>query len=224
LDEGNGEGNRHELPINAFFTRDYNTRPAGKKPVGVQGGFLVIRPSLEVFEELKAIIRKGDFRHGSGWGGKGYGPFYGSMTFQGIIPYYYDEIHPGTAVELNRCIYNQMADNPRDKHTVNEVVTGKCRDGREECEDCRDKNIEDIVTAHFTVCQKPWNCLTHSKDIIQHRLCRKLFGEWFRIRADLEQPNAPDGAVVGSGTFQPEYFRGFCKGPGKKGYISLKLD
>lgn len=210
-------------PINAFFTRDYNMRSAGKRPVGVQGGFLVLRPSMQVFEEFQDIIRKGDFRQGSGWGGKGYGPFYGSMTFQGIIPYYYDELHPGTAVELNRCIYNQMADNPRDKRTVNDVVSGKCRDGRVDCEDCRVRNIDDIVTAHFTLCQKPWHCLPHDQDMLQHRLCRQLFGEWYRIRADLEQPNVHDGVVVGEGTFQPDHFRGFCKGSGKKGYIPLKI-
>eukprot|EP00557_Chaetoceros_sp_GSL56_P010014 CAMPEP_0176478180 /NCGR_PEP_ID=MMETSP0200_2-20121128/1044_1 /TAXON_ID=947934 /ORGANISM="Chaetoceros sp., Strain GSL56" /LENGTH=432 /DNA_ID=CAMNT_0017874091 /DNA_START=54 /DNA_END=1349 /DNA_ORIENTATION=- len=183
------EGLSRQAPINAFFTRDYNMRSAGKKPVGVQGGFLVIRPSMQVFEEFRAIIRKGDYRKGSGWGGKGYGPFYGSMTFQGIIPYYYDEIHHGTAIELNRCVYNQMADNPRDKRTVNNVVSGKCRDGRQDCEDCRERNIEDIVTAHFTLCQKPWHCLPHDQDVLQHRLCRSLFGEWYRIRADLERLN-----------------------------------
>ena len=26
-----------------------------------------------------------------------------------------DTLHPGTAVELNRCIYNTMVDNPRDE-------------------------------------------------------------------------------------------------------------
>jgi Glycosyl transferase family 8. len=224
-EEEEKEGGTHqEKPIHAFFTRDYNMRSAGKKPVGVQGGFLVIRPSMQVFEEFQDIIRKGDYRQGGGWGGKGYGPFYGSMTFQGIIPYYYDELHPGTAIELNRCVYNQMADNPRDKRTVNDVVSGKCRDGREDCEDCRERNIEDVVTAHFTLCQKPWHCLPHDQDMLQHRLCRKLFGEWYRIRADLERPNVPDDLVVGEGGFQADHFRGFCKGPGKKGYIPLKIE
>jgi hypothetical protein len=223
LSGGDREEGGRQGPINAFFTRDYNMRSAGKKPVGVQGGFLVIRPSMQVFEEFQAIIRKGDYRQGGGWGGKGYGPFYGSMTFQGIIPYYYDELHPGTAVELNRCVYNQMADNPRDKRTVNNVVSGKCRDGRDDCEDCRERNIDDVVTAHFTLCQKPWHCLPHDQDMLQHRLCRKLFGEWYRIRADLERPNVPDDVAVGEGAYQPDHFRGFCRGPGKKGYIPLNI-
>ena len=165
--------------INAFFTRDYNMRIASKKRhVGVQGGFLVIRPSMETFSEFQDIIREGDFRISGGWGGLGFGPFYGSMTFQGIIPYYYDALHPGTGVELNRCVYNQMADNPRTGKTVNDVLSGNCRDGRDDCEDCRDRKIEEVKSAHFTLCQKPWECLPHTADRVQHRLCRKLFGEF----------------------------------------------
>ena len=209
--------------IDAFFTRDYNMRKPGKLPVGVQGGFLVLRPSMKVFEEFQNIIRKGDFQRGKGWGGLGFGPFYGSMTFQGIIPYYYDAMHPGTAVELNRCVYNQMADNPRDQKTVNNVVSGKCRDGREDCEDCRERGIGEVATAHFTLCQKPWECLAHSHDTLQDNLCRMLFGEWYRIRADLERPNVAKDVVVGEGKFKPEHFRGFCNGSGKKGYIPLKI-
>ena len=235
--------------IDAFFTRDYNMVRSGKTPVGVQGGFIVLRPSMEAFEEYKTIIREGDFQRGKGWGGKGFGPFYGSMTFQGIIPYYYDHFHPGTAVELNRCIYNQMADNPRDKRTVNDVVSGKCRDGRTDCDDCRERKVEDVVTAHFTLCQKPWECVVHDQDVLQHRLCRKLSGEWYRIRADWElsrntgakvkakgkASNIDTNAntkidaqnavvVVGEGKFQPEHFRGFCNGGGKRGYLPIKID
>lgn len=213
--------------LDAFFTRDYNMRSAKKggveKPTGVQGGFLVLRPSMQVFEEFQDIIRKGDFQRGKGWGGLGFGPFYGSMTFQGIIPYYYDALHPGTAVELNRCVYNQMADNPRDKRTVNDVVSGNCRDGRDDCEDCREQDVGNVVTAHFTLCQKPWYCLPHGDDLLQHRLCRKLFKEWYGIRADLEQPGVGDTVAVGEGTYQPEQFRGFCRSDGKRGYIPLKI-
>ena len=64
-------------PINAFFTRDYNMAHKGMKHAGVQGGFLVLRPSMEVYEEFKEVIRKGDFRSNGGWGGLGFGPFYG---------------------------------------------------------------------------------------------------------------------------------------------------
>lgn len=66
-----------QQPIDAFFTRDYNMAHSGMKHAGVQGGFLVLRPSMEVYKEFQEIIRKGDFRQNGGWGGKGFGPFYG---------------------------------------------------------------------------------------------------------------------------------------------------
>ncbi|KAL3782470.1 hypothetical protein HJC23_002221 [Cyclotella cryptica] len=225
--------------INAFFTRDYNMAHRGMQHVGVQGGFLVLRPSLIAFAEFSSIIRKGDFRSNGGWGGLGFGPFYGSMTFQGIIPYFYDHLHPGTGVELNHCVYNNMADNPRDKPTKNDVVSGSCRDGynrpdkNDQCEDCRSRPIEDVVTTHFTLCQKPWECLAQDGDRIQERLCRKFHAEWYRIRENLETTtlgqkqvdltNQNEVEQERGGKYQPQHFRGYCKSSGKKGYIAMKV-
>merc|ERR1711998_323476 len=115
------------------------------------GGFLVIRPSVERFNEYQAIIRRGDWG-GKGWGGSGIGKFWGGQTIQGIVPYFYHSIHPGDAQEMNRCIYNCMVDNPYRKGTT------KCLDMKPTCEDCRAQKIENIVSAHFTICQKPWTC------------------------------------------------------------------
>ena len=225
------------MQIDAFFTRDYNMAHAGQKHAGVQGGFLVLQPSLDVYNEFVSIIRKGDFRQNGGWGGKGFGPFYGSMTFQGIIPYYYDYLHPGSGVELNYCIYNNMASNPRDKPTRNDIVSGHCRDGynrpdkHDQCADCRSQPIEDIVTTHFTLCQKPWECLAQSADRIQERLCRKFHHEWYRIREDFETnvlqrkhvhlTSKEEVVKARGGDYDIEHFRGYCKGHGAKGYISI---
>lgn len=52
----------------------------------VQGGFLVLRPSMQVYEELVNIVKKGDFAENTGWWAEGKGQtglFYGSMTIQG---------------------------------------------------------------------------------------------------------------------------------------------
>jgi hypothetical protein len=205
-------------PINAFFTMDYNMVHPESKYKPVQGGFMVLRPDLSVYEEYKSIVKKGDFRDGSGWGGL-VGPFHGSMTFQGIIPYYYNVLHPGQALELNRCIYNQMCDNPRTGRTLKDVVSGKCRTNEEECEDCRSRPLEDVVTTHFTLCQKPWWCLSHTEDLIQHRLCRKLHREWYQIRSELEQSWGRSGS--GAGTFDSDQFYGYCTQNGKNGYLPI---
>ncbi len=187
------------------------------KPV-LQGGFLVLRPDMKVYQDYVNIIREGDFRKGSGWGGAT-GVFYGSMTFQGIVPFYYDVLHPGQSIELNRCVYNQMCDNPRDGKTVNDVVHGKCRTGQDECEDCRSRPLEDVVTVHYTLCQKPWICLAHDKDSIQQRLCKKILHEWFRIRSDMEKYWGRSG--MGTGEWNKDHFFGYCTRSGKGGYQNI---
>jgi len=205
--------------VNAFFTRDYNMARPHKPNKACQGGFLVLRPDMKVYDEFVEIIRIGDFRQSGGWGGK-VGPFYGSMTFQGIIPYYYDILHPNEAVELNRCVYNQMADNPRVGKTVNDIVSGPCRTNQDECEDCRSRPLEDVVSAHFTLCQKPWICLPQNRDIIQQRLCRKLHHRWHEVRSDLEQ--SWGRPATGTGQYDAEHFLGHCNHNGPSGYMPIQ--
>ncbi|CAJ1963399.1 unnamed protein product [Cylindrotheca closterium] len=202
--------------VNAFFTRDYHLVAPEKPYKPVQGGFLVLRPDMAVYQEFLSIIKKGIQKPG-GWGGL-VGPFYGFMTIQGIIPYYYDVLHKNEAIELNRCIYNQMMDNPRD-NSANDNPQDKCRTNQQECEECRTRPMGDIVSAHFTFCPKPWNCFPNDVDTIELRLCRKLHHEWFRIRSDLEESWGRD--PIGTGTFQEEHFFGFCSDHGKTGYTSI---
>jgi hypothetical protein len=204
------------LPL-LFFHKD-NMVSVKKKYKPVQGGFLVLRPSMDVYKEFKQLALEGDFREHGGWGGL-VGPFYGAMTFQGIMPYYYDVLHPGEAIELNRCVVNQMCDNPRDEKTVNDVVHGNCRTGEEDCEDCRSRPIEDVLTTHYTLCQKPWLCIPHDQDALQHRLCRKLHHEWFKIRSELEISWGRSG--MGDGTWQSDHFYGYCTAMGNKGYVPI---
>ena len=55
-----------------------------------------------------------------------------SLAAPGLAAYYY-AIESDTGVEVSRCKYNNMVDNPKDKN-------GVCRDGTKggDCEDCRD--------------------------------------------------------------------------------------
>jgi hypothetical protein len=179
--------------VNAFFTRDYPMVNPGRKPdrVGVQGGFLVVRPNQQVFDELCAIIMAGHFVPGPGWGGKKlrYGGYYGAAQIQGLLSYFYGHFHPDTFVELNRCYYNQMADPPKDKKR------NVCLTGEEHCQDCRDTDMADIKSAHFTLCQKPHWCPNAGdkwlrEEVWQGRqagLCMQLHHEWHWIRDKLEQ-------------------------------------
>lgn len=203
--------------VNALFTFDYNMITVNlkfqhprdmKKPV--QGGFLVVRPNLTVYEEFRAIFRKGDFRDGTGWGGTGVGPFYGAMTMQGVASYYYTQIRPGEHVELSKCLYNQMAGGPRSEAT--DPSPGLCLTGEDECEDCRLRPIEDVVTAHFTFCSKPWHCdrYINEKPPMAY-MCRNLTHEWFKLRFEMEESSRRVSRKNQSSMDMPsEPFYGFC--------------
>eukprot|EP00956_Cyclotella_meneghiniana_P038352 scaffold152695_cov38-Cyclotella_meneghiniana.AAC.3 len=53
----------YTIPIDVAFTRDYNqlNDPKPEAQVGYQGGFLAVKPSLEVMERYKQILQKGEF-------------------------------------------------------------------------------------------------------------------------------------------------------------------
>ena len=216
--------------IDAYFARDYmGVYWGGSRPVGVHGGFFVLRPSLDAYNEFAAIIREGNFTAENGWHGTGHGRFHGGETIQGILPYYYDERHPGTAVELNRCRYNVVADYPRDR-------SGKCIVGDEPCVDCRKANISDVKLAHFTYCQKPWLChdldgevrftLDDPNDQSAERLCMEMQKEWFLMRKSLDESLAiTDNSRISlaMGKFKAEQFQGYCRHRGKQGYIPFQF-
>jgi len=190
----------------------------GGAPVGYQGGFLVVRPELEVLERYRTILRRGEFLLGSsnkltreGWAGK-HGGFYGDVTFQGILPYYYEDFAPKEThneAELDRCVFNQMGDNPRkstykfpratplDAKKMGFHDTKLCRDGREDCSDtdCQRTPPHESITTHFTFCKKPWDCSDGNPGTVVAETCLGLLKEWYAIRRELEEwwllpPNA----------------------------------
>jgi len=179
--------------INFMFTRDYNmvdpTDPPWKHPyqMGVQGGFLVIRPNQRDFDRMIEIILTGGngYTIGNGWGGPKleYGGYYGAGTIQGLASFYYDYHENATrSVELNRCKYNTMVDHPL--HYDKEIKKKLCRTNEKKCEDCRKTSLKDIYTAHFTICGKPeWCPIFESK---KDRLCSLLMREWYKARFSLE--------------------------------------
>lgn len=192
--------NGTEFPdtIEAFFTRDYNMMTAGRRQVhqiGIQGGFIIVKPNLEHFEEYRQIIMEGNYTVDHGWGDKlAYGGYYGAAQIQGLCSYFYGHVRPNTAVELNRCVYNAMVDSP-----IDDSAGGKCRtlQSPEQCENCRNTNFSLIKTAHLTLCQKPWWCNGCENHSLAHRenslggteaypLCVQMHREWFKTRYELE--------------------------------------
>jgi len=211
--------------IDAFYTKDYNmlSRYGSTKHPGFQGGFFVVRPSRKAFDHYIQVILKEKFDDDySGWGGLGYGGYYGARQIQGIMSYFYGHLHPGTAVELNRCIYNNIVDPPRAEPLPTEKL-GQCKDtGTFQCEDCRETHPSIVKLVHFTLCQKPWQCVYHKKE--EKSLCNSFTQSWFRIRKDMEESGliAPIKRVENKSQLVPEIFLGYCT-RGFGGYVPIQM-
>ena len=149
------------------------------------------------------------------WAGLGYGGFQGSMAYQGVVAYYYDQLRPNTAVELNVCRWNQVAADVlwRGPERMNEHHL-QCREyprstlpdgtmpdyaSNTKCEDCRNTPIELVKTVHYTACKKPWECiLAHPRvprdksqsyrleNLVNVTYCGLLVREWFELRREFE--------------------------------------
>lgn len=196
-----------------LYTGDYNMKGSCKYPP-VQGGFLVVKPSMQTFEDFRAIIRRGN--HGAqGWEGSHIGNFWGGQTIQGIMPYYYNIVHPERALELNRCEYNCMVDNPYRANTL------KCQDGKDTCQDCRLQVPEKVYSAHFTICQKPWTCTKHTNPRNKD-LCEVFHAKWFQLRDEFELDLGIDTSYRATKSHYAQSL-GMCKSYGDNNYLPIPV-
>ena len=204
--------------IYALYTWDWTMARGKNKPV--QGGFLVAKPSMEIYEALVDVVREGDFRSGSGWGGTGAGTYWGGMTIQGLLPYFFETVRPGRGRDLDECVYNNMANNPRD---VGGFDKGRCRRDAtlhpKPCKDCRLVSVDTIKTVHFTICQKPWGCVSASRQSCPYcPICAKLHAMWFDIRKEMETEWGTYNTLDYAGTARERH--GMC---GKSGYKPVPI-
>jgi hypothetical protein len=157
-------------PIIELFERNYSliytTDPnmashKGVDKLPVQGGFILLTPSLEDYKNLINIMLTVEFRRGSAWNGTKIGWFWGGMTVQGVLPYYYNAVTEANRTQtIDRCFYNTMADT----------------------KPCETQTLDELKSAHFTVCQKPWGCWTN----FRNNLCKQLHARWFAMRKETE--------------------------------------
>ena len=113
-----------------------------------------------------------------------------------------------------------MADNPRDQKGFGK---GRCKDGGEDCIDCRLSSVSSIKNAHFTICQKPWTCFG-GFTAPYGKLCAKLHAEWFQIRRAMETSWGSQQDSKRDGKFNREKYLGYCTQRGAKGYVPLPLN
>jgi len=84
-------------------------------------------------------------------------------------------------VELNRCLYNSMADKPRKACAKGETHA---------CSNCNHVPLRDVYGAHFTLCQKPWKSCRGVVAVVnadnERSLCGPFHQAWHAIRKDFE--------------------------------------
>jgi hypothetical protein len=145
--------------VEVMFTRDYPLSNAGTPShmVGLQSGFLLVRPNPTSFDEMLDLVRQGNFHNGWYDGNVHYPPFSGAAQSPGLLAFYYGHYHQDKMIELDPCMHNNYAQNPKDPE-------GKCRfpiNGT--CEnDCRTKDISELYSAQFKFCYKPVRCIENA--------------------------------------------------------------
>lgn len=166
--------------IDFLYTRDYMQGPKNTKDTSrwpVQGGLLVMKPSLTKFQSILDVVLAGNFNK-SGWGESQIGVFWGGAQIQGLLSYVY--LNDPSAVELDRCVYNNMAD---DQVFRRGPYKGRCITLKPNCSHCELTPFDEIKLVHLTVCSKPWNCVRYKNRSGQ---CDRMLGKWFEIRRQLE--------------------------------------
>ena len=228
--------NNTNLPdeIEAFFTRDYNLVDPGRRQphqIGIQGGFIVVKPDMDVFNQYRETIIDGNYTNDQGWGGDlEYGGYYGAAQIQGLCAYFFGAVRPRKTLELNRCYYNFMADAPRGQEG------NKCRTLEEDCQDCRNVGFEEIKTIHFTLCRKPWWCQAHESNLVRKsdlggeegfELCLAAHKQWFRTRYLLEKEWSEKDAYYTMtpdvGELGQEATHGFCQRKHITEYVPMQF-
>jgi hypothetical protein len=197
----------------------------------VQGGFMIVKPNRTLFEDILEVVREGNIVDGRGWG-TGDGPYtgwyYGAVTFQGLMPYYFHILNPNHSIEMHGCRYNHLSVGP----TISMGVPGtnrtedRCFTNREVCEDCRDKNLDDLSSFHLTYCRKPWDCVPHWIDAYKGRLCRQALRRWFDFRTEMEMSwGRPERnhSVADDGPEALYLSDGYCRGRGPDSYVPIRL-
>lgn len=223
-----------ELPteIDVIFARNYASLGKNQWSANINLSFLPLRPSKQIFKTLIATYQSTHYDEKWGWDHKGYAGFPGSMTTLGLLTFYYNEIRPDRRLEVDHCIYNNMASVPY--VALQRGTTNQCRDVKlhntgKPCPDCRLKPWDDIVVANFAICLPAWTC-HYIEDVQVPEIiptldfCRKLSLSWFSLRQAVEQSFDRKYQSKQTGMYHPEIFKGYCQPGGKMGgyYVPMK--
>jgi hypothetical protein len=220
-----------------LHTGDYHQVLPDTKFKPAQGGFAILKPNRTVYNEIMGIVRARHWSRKLGWiapsdGRTGNrsspqhtGRFFGYETVQGLVPYYFHILND-RGLDLNWCQYNNIHIAPRHRGL------NRCHTNQNQCEDCRDRNPEELSSFHFIdICKKPWQCWnwrwdesstsdsnnTNNTNVAPPRLCREMHRVWFEYRSELEVLWGRSGHGSFANHTHPN-LRGYCSQYGRPGY------
>jgi len=151
-----------DMPPGAVaYTFDHAMDNMGSRMPPVRTGFLLMRPSVAVYEHLVEIVRVGDFRPGTGWGGLNIGWCWGGQTVSGLLSYF-SALEPHLGYALPPCQHSAM------------LMT----------QDCLATPFASVYSIHYTLCLHPWECRLGAG-----KPCAEHLHAWWMVRADLERAN-----------------------------------
>lgn len=176
------------IRMHGTYAHDLDIRTSVFPPIN--SGFMVYIPDKRDFDRIKDIVRRGDFRGGTGWDGSGTGYTYGTGS-QGVLSYYYNQVHPGVegfnptppqkGKDLPGLNFTKQPNTSRFRpldRSVYNVVVGPLL---VEAAGLNRTDASRVKVFHFTgKCQKPWKC--HR---ISFEICEEMTRRWWSFRAEL---------------------------------------
>merc|ERR1740136_131942 len=183
----------------AAFVRDPDTG-------AISTDMLVLKPSVDTYEDLIDTFKTVPFTGTGGWGDSGIGTQPGGMGTSGLLDYFMSDPEPDTdpnphtGTELDRCKYANNAD-----------------------ETCNTTPFQDIAGYTMTdeICGQPWKCAYHDLENTwspeTKLLCDVFLVHWIQSREEFED-NFNQETSDKSGDFHKEIYHGLCSQAGQTGY------
>ena len=172
------------------------------KDGGVSKGFMIVKPSRQVFETYKTDYLSTPYDPAGGWNN------YGICTCQGYIGLkgyfaYRAQVDPAWS-ELDRCTYNNQLD--------------------DYCISTIDASRSKVVRHSGTVCGHPRDCpySLSTWNTAKKTACNTIHKNYMLARIELEEKHLVKQVLQERiGRFKHETFMGYCDGPGTTNYLGI---
>ena len=104
------------------------------------------------------------------------------------------------------------------------------------CIDCMVTEFDKIYSVHYTMCKRPWQCISEgavkggSRTLDVHMVnvehCHEVVRRWHKLRVDFENKlySLTGDETILNGTkhgHRQNIFQGHCKDEGVEGYVSI---